>query len=545
MPLAIGEETTISFKRFDGNDYVDTASSSALQLAQFMVEVRFRIIQNPSETEFIVSKGARSVDNAISDHNYALFITKEGKLGGGFRADDGTRHSVYSDLVIVDTGWHTTRLIYDGIRLKLKLDGITVDSSLVAKNPDSAGTGPLRIGANANGSPDNFFVGDIDHVKMLDRLTFKKVYFNDFGDGEVITGTDPNPEPTPTPTPLPDGTGCSAIPMHQLRGAVFMDPILGTKENGGGFNPPDNYIRDSMESMKKHGMNLVRVPYYWEAYVHNPTAFLNELELIAQAAKAHEMCVIFDNHHWYTTSYWKLDVEGNSDGRGFPSFLVKNFPPKNNDYTATAGPFWTAFLSNSIVVNGRTAWDLQAEFFAKVINRVDRYDSVAGYEILNEPHIFDSSQYEKLGNYHTHMAKKIRSMTDKKIFFDRETARGFQREPASEYKIVPEGVSGLVYGPHLYSVPTPGSQGENQLANFKQWSRDWGVEILIGEWSSETQAESDAYLSAFKENGFAWTYYAWKPTASRGEGSSLYESSSGEDTTALYQLTNSINKIYG
>ena len=536
------DSTTVSYTRFDGNDYTDIPSTPGLQLLQFTVEARLRITQTPSEPGFIVSKGASTTNN-LFDQNYAIFITKEGKVGGAFRANDGTAQAVYSDLVVVGSGWHTTRIVYDGIQLKLKMDGITVASKVVGKNPDVKGTSPLRIGANANGSPDNFFVGDLDYVKILDRSTFKKVYSVDFAGG-LEPGLDPEPVPGPTPDPTPTVGDCSDVQMSKLRGAVFMDPVLGTKESGGSVSTPVSYVKDSMKYMKLNGMNLARVPFYWEAYVHDPVAFLNELELVAQAADANDVCVIFDNHHWYTASYWNLEVLGNSDGRGFPSFVVKNFPNRNNDYEDTAGPFWNAFLSNSISIGGRSVWDLQADFFAKVIGRVDNYKSVTGYEILNEPHLFASSQYEKLGDYHTYMAKKIRSVTDKKIIFDRETARGFQREPTSEYKIVPRGVSGLVYGPHLYAVPYPGTQGENQLANFAQWSKEWNMDILIGEWSADTSSETDTYLKMFKESGFGWTYYAWKPTQSRGGGSSLYDSPTADPTEALRQLSSSIARIY-
>lgn len=537
---SVEDGSTVSYTRFDGNNYVDIPSSPSLQLMQFTVEARVRLSQMPSEPGFIVSKGASTV-SSLYDQNYALFVTKEGKVGGAFRASDGTQLAVYSDSVLVGTGWHTARVVYDDILLKLKIDGITVASKAVGKNPDVKDTGPLRIGANANGSPDSFFVGDLDYVKILDRSTFKKVYSNDFAGGSEPA---PDPVPSPTPDPTPTSGDCSSIPMSKLRGAVFMDPILGTKESGGSVSAPNGYVKDSMKYMKLNGMNLARVPFYWESYVHDPVAFLNELELVAQAADANDICVIFDNHHWYTSSYWNLEVLGNSDGRGFPSFVVKNFPNRNNDYEDTAGPFWNAFLTNSISIGGRSVWDLQADFFAKVIGRVDNYKSITGYEILNEPHLFASTQYEKLGDYHTYMAKKIRSMTDKKIFFDRETARGFPREPSSEYKIVPRGVSGVVYGPHLYAVPYPGTQAEKQLATFAQWSKEWNMEILIGEWSADTSSETVTYLRAYDESGFGWTYYAWKPTQSRGGGSSLYDSPTVDPTEALRQLSSAITWVY-
>ena len=339
-------------------------------------------------------------------------------------------------------------------------------------------------------------------------------------------------------------TNCSDITVGQLKGAVFMDPVLSKREGGGMFKAPSNYVSESMKHMNIHGMNVVRVPFYWESYHNNPSAFLNELEVVARAAQSNDICVIFDNHHWYTSSYWDIEIPGNSDGRGFPSVVVKSFPMKNGDYEDTAGPFWKAFLSNGFSVGGKKVWDYQAEFFVKVVNRVDRFDSVIGYEILNEPHLFSKDQYDDLGNYHTYMAKKIRAVTDKMILFDRETARGFARDPDLEHKIVPFGVSNIVYGPHLYAVPLSGSNSVRQIDNFKEWSSDWGVKIFIGEFSADTQTEIDQYLREFKENGFGWSYYAWKPTTTRGGGNGLYDTSSTSPTTALKQLVEAINKVY-
>ncbi len=516
-----------TFKTFNGNLFIDVPNSSNIQLDQFTIEIRFRIMEDPNERGYLVSKRSVGSGNPLLDQNYALYITPLKRLVGGFKALDGSYNYVYTPAISL-SNWHVAKLVYDGSVLRLSVNGEVFSSLEVGKVPDAEANDDLRIGANAYGDPAKFFVGDIDHVTILDRSTFAKVYFNDFNGSTSSSST----------------TDCSKIPMSQLRGAVFRDPILGTLQNGGSVNAPWNEVSESMKYIKANGMNLVRVPYYWEAYVHDPSAFLDEMELIAKIAEDNDICVIFANFHWYTSSYWNIEIIGNSDGRGFPSFVVKNFPVKNNDYDATAGPFWNAFLSNDIVIDDRKVWDLQAEFFSKVIDKVDVYKSVAGYEILNEPHLYDSSQYEKLGNYHTYMAGVIRDATDKKIFFDRETTRGFPRQPSLEYKIVPRGVSDLVYAPHLYSVPMPGSQAEKQLDNFYQWSEEWEVEILVGEWAAGTQAETDIFVKAFKAREFGWTYYAWKPTADRGGGSELYQSDSSPPTVYLEYLTNSLDTFF-
>lgn len=339
---------------------------------------------------------------------------------------------------------------------------------------------------------------------------------------------------------------CSRIPMAEMRGVVFIDNILSIREKGGTFHPPGDYVSESMRHIKMHQMNLVRVPIYWESYANNSAAFLQELEVVARSAAQNDICVIYDNHQWYTSSYWDIKRLGDAEGRGFPSFVVEKFPliQGEDEYVSTAAPFWNAFLKNEISVDGKKIWDVQLEFLDKVIGRVDKFDNVIGYEILNEPHIFNASQYDDLGLYHTYMAKGIREISDKKIFFDRETTRGFQRLSSLESKIIPQNVSGLVYTPHLYAAPYPGSQAEDQVKKFKTWSDQWGIEVLVGEWSATSQDESDAYLKAFKENGFGWTYYSWRPIESRGLGVSLYDTTWTSATDGLQQLTESIDKTF-
>jgi hypothetical protein len=97
-----------SIRTFDGDDYVDVPSTSSLQLPQFVAEVKFRITELPTERGYLVSKGADG-DSANLDHNYALYVTKLGKLGGGFKASDGTYHYIYSTNPVSLSTWHVAK----------------------------------------------------------------------------------------------------------------------------------------------------------------------------------------------------------------------------------------------------------------------------------------------------------------------------------------------------------------------------------------------------------------------------------------------------
>jgi hypothetical protein len=336
---------------------------------------------------------------------------------------------------------------------------------------------------------------------------------------------------------------CADRPVKDFLGVGFIDKLLGRRESGGESSTTD-YVAESMRYIKQNGFNAIRVPYYWESHVYNPTEFMDRIEFIAQSAEQNGICVFFVNFHYYTTSYWNLDIEGKSPGRGFPSFVVQEFPPISNDYIQTAGPFWDAYLSNSILIDGRTVWDVQADFIKSIISRVDQYESVAGYEILNEPHFFDESHYDLAGDYHTFMANEIREVSDKKIFFDRESTWGFTRDPSLETKVAPRGVSGIVYAPHLYAIPYPGSQAEDQINNFKTWSEQWGSEVLIGELAPDTEADAEMVLQVLKENEFGWTVWSWRPIQGSGLDNSYYESETVEATEALKILLAAVAKVY-
>lgn len=71
-------------------------------------------------------------------------------------------------------------------------------------------------------------------------------------------------------------------------------------------NPfPDNYYDQSFKIIKDGGMNHVRYVYYWESYVKNPVAFINELKFAATLADKYGIKIIYDNHQFHT---WKSVV---------------------------------------------------------------------------------------------------------------------------------------------------------------------------------------------------------------------------------------------
>jgi aryl-phospho-beta-D-glucosidase BglC (GH1 family) len=76
-----------------------------------------------------------------------------------------------------------------------------------------------------------------------------------------------------------------------------------TKSNVSAGSLPANYYEDSFRILSEAGMNHVRYTVYWEAYVVNPTSFMNELQMVANTADKYGIKVIYDNHQFHTSSY--------------------------------------------------------------------------------------------------------------------------------------------------------------------------------------------------------------------------------------------------
>jgi hypothetical protein len=212
------------------------------------------------------------------------------------------------------------------------------------------------------------------------------------------------------------------------------------------------------------------------------------------------------------------------------------------------------------------------DYMIDLIKAVDSYDSVIGYELLNEPHIWAGptsatrdEDYISLGEFHTYMVNRFRATnpqtgqpyTTKVIVFTRETAHpggggpgAYGRDPNLEINVIPrDPLKNMWYWPHLYAMPGTGganSQLSSLEDNVDYW-RDNGicpdpndinlgtaqptcpsserikydVKMGIGEWAtqdnqicksdldSKGQQIMDAFVCRWAQEGWAHTYWSW------------------------------------
>ena len=331
--------------------------------------------------------------------------------------------------------------------------------------------------------------------------------------------------------------GCTTFPISQYKAVNLLENRLVAIETRDWLTFTTPSVHDRLNEIVSTGLNAIRVPIFWEAYFVNPTAFVSSLQEISTTADQLGMCVVYDFHQGHAGShfdYWA--------GGGFPSFLTGSYSADINGEIA----FWADYYDNNISYNGSKIWDLHFDFIRDVIiKHVDSHQSTAGYEILNEPAVYDCNQFAKIGDLHTYIGHKIRSVTQKPIYFDRaenHTCPYWNYEPY-DILVVPRYVSSVVFAPHIYTTGSP-----TTLTYLISLSQKWwpGMPVFIGEWGQlppndiVTQDVINNYLQAFKSENVGWAYWSWDPIFTFAIKDQSYQ-----DTVYKEYLENGIKSIYG
>jgi hypothetical protein len=96
-----------------------------------------------------------------------LAINTEGKLMTLLKSLDQSDGPLLSQEIITDGKWHRIGLVWDGLRRKLNIDGVTVaEDTLDGLNPLGGG---LYIGVGESFEADSFFSGLIDEIRIYKR----------------------------------------------------------------------------------------------------------------------------------------------------------------------------------------------------------------------------------------------------------------------------------------------------------------------------------------------------------------------------------------
>jgi len=108
------------------------------------------------------------INPGSEDVPYGLNITSGGK-GQIMFMSNNTTYSATSTTSINDNKWHYLIGTYDGETLKIYVDGVFEDDDTDPSGNLPTDTGSVRIGADYQTTPANFFNGSIDEVRIFSR----------------------------------------------------------------------------------------------------------------------------------------------------------------------------------------------------------------------------------------------------------------------------------------------------------------------------------------------------------------------------------------
>jgi hypothetical protein len=342
-------------------------------------------------------------------------------------------------------------------------------------------------------------------------------------------------------------------------------------------NPfPDNYYDQSYKIIKEGGMNHVRFVYYWESFVKNPIAFINELKFAATLADKYGIKIIYDNHQFHTSSW--LNPQR---GTGFPSFLFQNnsaypYGSGGGPKYPSAAAWWTDWWNRVITdTNGTDGWNLQAQFLKKVVSTVDSHPSTVGYEILSEPQVHSANQWEKVGKYNTFMTDEMRQVTKKNLIYSMSIPVDLKSNigvnATNLAKMTPANKTNTIFKFSIYGLPSPGSYQEERLKMFISAGNLSGVPVYIGEWnnvardkvineegdfvyeinpeaSNITPEDTTVILKKFNEiDPYGWAFWYWNFRPHRVENFNLVTSDDNGNlipTKYFDILKNAVHSVY-
>lgn len=365
--------------------------------------------------------------------------------------------------------------------------------------------------------------------------------------------------------------GQSSSPDSPLVGVVMKGGVTDQKQVRNDTSlPPANYFDESFKLIKDAGLNHVRFLLYWESYEKNPQAFMNELEQVANLADKYGIKVIYDNHQWHTSSWLE------KRGTGFPASLFENNSQKypkdsgGKEGQPVAKLWWSDFWDGSIKdAQGKDAWTSLADYWKKVVTKLDGHPSTFGYEILSEPHVESSDQWEKIGNFNSFITDELRSLTNKTIVYSMNVPvdlKGpIQLTPENLAKMAPTNKENVMFKVSVYGNPDRDQYQKQRFDMFLKASELTGDPLYIGEWNNVVRTQvngvfqldpaksgldqqtTDAMLQAFKDNNItASAFWKWDYHDANTPSFNLILNQNGTIMPTQYYtyLKNSAAKVY-
>jgi hypothetical protein len=274
--------------------------------------------------------------------------------------------------------------------------------------------------------------------------------------------------------------------------------------------PPQNYIDDSFRIFADNGITSVRVTFHWESWELDANQCRQDLNAIADSADKYGIMCIYDNHQWECSSWIGFGI-------GMPNSLMSGYYEKGTDghipNYSTKKDFWNKWWNRKIkTINGVDAWEAQLDYLKDIVKLLKNHKSTFGFEVLNEPEVFEISHYKKVGCYHDYMIKELRKLTDKPLLFCWALPHEVIDNPILQALTSPTIKDNLIYDGHSYPPSV------FRMIYFKLITLLMrNIPLYIGEFNSGytngstlTPEQFSQYVKRFKNFGTCgWAFWRW------------------------------------
>lgn len=303
------------------------------------------------------------------------------------------------------------------------------------------------------------------------------------------------------------GSG-SAVDLHGtnlggwLMGENWMSPLGGTDEytvrttllNRFGAATTDsifaayqdNWIQASdLDNIKNLGLNLVRVPIYWENLMNRDGSMKSD-----------------------DVSFRKLDwLVSEASKRGIYVMLDLHGVPGNDDGWQSGG--WDG---HNELWNNTTYQNWTVQIWQRLANHYKGNPTIAGYDLLNEP--VSNNSNLSISQMYDRLYKAVRAIDPDHIIV--VEAFGYWNNIVSPSTY---GWTNTVYELHNYDWNS--SDYNSQSNSINQWFADiashqqsWNVPVFAGEFNLFDFTDLwEKYLSGLDALGVSWTNWTYKITS--------------------------------
>ncbi len=349
------------------------------------------------------------------------------------------------------------------------------------------------------------------------------------------------------------------------------------------------FDEDDADAIQSIGWNFVRLILSWSLVEPEPgvydESYLDEVEAVVRMLESRGIYALIDLHEdaWGPTLEARPDEEcpeGTVPAVGWdgaPSWATFDGDrPRCIEDGVIAS---TRFFSPAVLAAFQTFWDdvegpggvgIQTRYHAMlthVVARFSRHDSVAGYDIMNEPNAWSAvalailapnegleEMSEELSQFYQRGFAAVREGEEragapKRLFFI---------EPSPDWGVVPEIAlrpdfehdGQVVYAPHIYQGTITETLDESGFQAALEQARMYGgVPVVTGEWGADPARAKDPEDDYFQRHEAFQDQYRfgaalWQWSDACGDPHHAYE---GDDPNlwGFYEVECPSNEIIG